>query len=338
MTSMTTTRHIHDNDIALNRAAKPQGAKKGFLRHKQVNRNPMDQMSLGEKVFNVCNTIFMLFFAFITFYPFYYILINSISDNQVASKESILFLPKGIHFQNYIDVLQLPGIFSAAMVSLARTILGTALTVFCCAFLGFMMTQQKMAHRKFIYRFFVATMYVNAGIIPGYILYNYLGLLDNFLVYILPGAVSAFNIVLVKTYIESSIPASLQEAAEIDGAGTLTVFFKIALPLMGPILATLAIFTAVGQWNSFMDTVIYVSSEKLQTLQYVLYRYLSQAEAMANIMSDGGNVDEQSLATAVTPQSVKLTITMVTVLPIFIFYPFMQKYFTKGITIGAVKG
>lgn len=314
------------------KATKPRKARKGA---KSVK--PMDQQSTGEKVFNVFNTILMVLLAFACFYPFWYIFINTISDNKIASSESILVWPKGFHLDNYRQVFELPGITSATVISLLRTVIGTVLVVMVSAFVGFMMTQTKMAHRKFIYRFFIATMYVNAGIIPVYILFNYIGLLDNFLVYILPGVVSAFNIVLVKTYVESSIPDSLQEAAEIDGAGTMTVFFRIALPLMGPILATLAIFTAVGQWNSFMDTVLYVTSDKLQTLQYVLYRYLTQAQAMANIVAQSGG-DAAAAAGSATAQSVKLTVTMVTVIPIFIVYPFMQKYFTKGIMIGAVKG
>ena len=318
-------------------AAAPAKKKSLFTRKpKTTSNNPMDQQSTGEKVFNVFNTIFMILLAFVCFYPFWYIFINTVSNNQIASSESILLWPKGFHLDNYKTIFELPGILNATMVSVARTVIGTVVVVLVCAFLGFMMTQQKMAHRVFIYRFFVATMYVNAGIIPVYLLFNYIGLLNSFWVYILPGAVSAFNIVLVKTYVESSIPESLQEAAEIDGAGIMTVFFKVALPLMGPILATLAIFTAVGQWNSFMDTVLYITSDKLQTLQYVLYRYLSQAQAMAAIVAEGGG--DASAAGAVTAQSVKLTVTMVTVLPIFIFYPFMQKYFTKGIMIGAVKG
>ena len=310
----------------------------GAASKKGSSRNPMDQLSVGEKVFNGFNTVFMVFMAFICFYPFWYIFINTISNNKLSADGKVLFWPKGVHFDNYRTIFELPGIANATLVSVARTVIGTVLCVAVSAFLGFMMTQQKMAHRQFVYRFFVATMYVNAGLIPGYILFSYLGLLDNFLVYVVPGMVSAFNIVLVKTYVESSIPASLQEAAEIDGAGTWTVFFRIALPLMGPILATLAIFGAVGQWNSFMDTVIFVTNDRLQTLQYVLYRYLSQAQAMANIMAQNGGSAQDMAATGVTTQSIKLTVTMVTVLPIFIVYPFMQKYFVKGITIGAVKG
>ncbi|HMR50040.1 MAG TPA: carbohydrate ABC transporter permease [Arachnia sp.] len=302
------------------------------------SRRPIDQFTAGEKVFNVFNVVLMLLMAFVCFYPFWYIFVNTISDNTLSAAGDILFVPRGLHIQNYVTIFKIPGIAHAAWISVLRTVLGTLLTVAVSAYLGFMMTQRKMAFRSGVYRFLVATMYINAGLIPIYILFNYLGLLDNFLVYILPFAVSAFNVVLVKTFIESAIPGSLQEAAEIDGAGTWTIFTRVILPLTGPILATLAIFSAVGQWNSFMDTVIFVTSEDLQTLQYVLYRFLSQAQAMANIMAQGGVVDPGKSGSGVTTVSIRYTITMITVLPIFIVYPFMQKYFAKGITVGAVKG
>lgn len=297
-----------------------------------------DTLSIGERVFNFFNILFFFLFMFLCAYPFYYIFINTISDNQLSAMGEVLFIPKDIHFQNYKQILEIPNITNAFIISVARTVIGTTLTVLCSGFLGFMMTQQKMTGRKFVYRFIISTMYVSAGTIPVYMLFNYLGLLDNFLVYVIPGMVSAYNIVLVKTYIESSIPSSLQESAEMDGAGIITMFFKIALPLMVPILATLAIFSAVGQWNSFMDTVIYVTREDFHTLQYVLYRYLTQSTALANEINSGNISIDQVAATAQTAQSVKLTVTMMVVLPIFAIYPFFQRFFVKGITIGAVKG
>ena len=301
-------------------------------------KKPMERHSKGENIFNFFNTIGMILFTFVCAYPFYYIFINTISDNNLSQLGQILFIPKGIHFENYIRVFEIPNILSAFKISLLRTVLGTVLTVLVSAFLGFMMTQRKMKHRKFVYRFFITTMYVSGGTIPVYMLFNYLGLLDNFLVYIIPGIVSAYNIVLVKTYVESSVPESLQESAEMDGAGILTIFFKIALPLMMPILATLAIFSAVGQWNSFMDTVLYITREDLHTLQYVLYRYLTQSTALANSINSGQVSTDQVSGMTQTAQSVKLTVTMVTVLPIFVIYPFFQRFFVKGITLGAVKG
>ncbi|NMO94966.1 carbohydrate ABC transporter permease [Paenibacillus lemnae] len=312
-------------NIKLNKGSKLQGDKK-------------ENLSPSEKVFNVFNYLFFISFMLLCVYPFYYIFINTISDNVLSARGMIRFIPQGIHFGNYIQVLQIPNIYHALMISVLRTVIGTLLTVLVSGFLGFMMTQRKMWMRTFVYRYFITTMYVGGGIIPVYLLFNQLGLLDNFLVYIIPGMVSAFNMILVKTYVENSIPHELQESAEMDGAGIGTVFFKIAFPLMMPILATLAIFSAVGQWNSFMDTVIYVTKEDLHTLQYVLYRYLSQATALANIVNSGTVSGEEVSANMQTAQSIKLTVTMIVVIPIFLVYPFFQRFFVKGIMIGAVKG
>ncbi|SER81691.1 multiple sugar transport system permease protein/putative aldouronate transport system permease protein [Propionibacterium cyclohexanicum] len=340
MTIPTTTSAVPPIQNADKLLVASEPAKKARHRLRRAPRHiaPMEQRSTGEKVFQVFNVVVLVLFAFVCLYPFYYIFINTISSNQLSASGKILFWPREIHFTNYAEIFQIPDIWHAFLVSIERTVIGTGLTVICSAFLGFMMTQRKMRYRTFVYRFFVATMYVSAGVVPVYLLFNYIGLLDNFLVYVLPGMVSAFYIVLVKTFIESSIPETLQEAAEIDGAGTMSLFFRIMLPLMGPILATLAIFTAVGQWNSFMDTVIYVTRSDLQTLQYILYRYLTQSTALANSINAGGGSMTEISNTTQTAQSVQLTVTMVAVLPIFMVYPFMQRYFVKGITIGAVKG
>lgn len=303
-----------------------------------LHRKKGNGSSTGEKVFNVFNYLFFILFMLLCVYPFYYIFINTISDNVLSARGMIRLIPQGIHFGNYVQVLQIPNIYNALLISVLRTVLGTLLTVLVSGFLGFMMTQRKMWLRSFVYRYFITTMYIGGGIIPVYLLFNQLGLLDNFLVYIIPGMVSAYNMILVKTYVENSIPDELQESAEMDGAGIGTVFFRIALPLMLPILATLAIFTAVGQWNSFMDTVIYVTKDHLHTLQYVLYRYLSQATALANIVNSGSVSGEQVSANMQTAQSIKLTVTMIVVIPIFMVYPFFQRFFVKGIMIGAVKG
>ena len=180
-------------------------------------------------------------------------------------------------------MLQLKGLPLAATVSVARTVIGTAATVLASAFLGFMFTQEKMWKRKFWYRFVVITMYFNAGLIPLFITMKTLGLTNNFWVYILPAVVQPFNIILVKTYIES-IPKSLQEAAEMDGAGIIQVFFRVILPNCTPILATVAIFSAVGQWNSFQDTLIYITDQSLYSLQYLLYTYINQANSLAQMV------------------------------------------------------
>ena len=249
-----------------------------------------------------------------------------------------MFVPQGIHFENYISAFRIKNLPNAAFISLSRTVLGTVLVIIASSFPGYTLSKKEFWHRSFWYRFIVATMYFNAGIIPVYVTYKNLGLINNYLVYLLPSMVSPFNLVLCKTYIES-IPQSLEESAEIDGAGYFIRFTRIIFPLIKPIVATIAVFSAVGHWNAFMDTVLYTSKTKLFTLQYILYLYLNEATALAEVIKSdpaaGANIDP---ATMLTPTAVRYTITMITVLPVLFVYPFFQKYFIKGIMLGAVKG
>ncbi|MBP5653697.1 MAG: carbohydrate ABC transporter permease, partial [Lachnospiraceae bacterium] len=214
------------------------------------------------------------------------------------------------------------------------------LLVVASAFCGYMVTKKEMWNRKFWYRFLVITMYFNAGLIPGYTNMLMLGLTDNYLGYIIPAIVQPYNIILVKTYIES-IPAELEESAFIDGAGYMTIFRKLIWPLSKPILATIAIFGAVGHWNSFMDSVINMqNSPNLHTLQHKLYIWLNQSSNIASTIGTARNASEmEALINKLNSGKViKYTISMVTVLPILLVYPWMQKYFEKGIMLGAVKG
>lgn len=296
------------------------------------------KVSKADHVFNFFNYLFFALITLICAYPFYYLIINSISANDLSANGLINFLPRKIHFQNYIDVLKMSGIGTAALVSVARTVIGTAGTVLASAYLGFMFTQEKMWHRKLWYRLFVVTMYFNAGLIPMFMTMKTLHLTNSFWVYIIPAIVQPFNIIMVKTYVES-IPRSLQEAAEIDGAGVLTVFFKVILPTSKPILATIAIWAAVGQWNSFQDTLIYITDQKLYSLQYLLYTYINQASSLASLVKSTGNAAAvANIATQQTPTSIRMTISVIVVLPILFIYPMFQKYFVKGIMIGSVKG
>lgn len=289
-------------------------------------------------LFKIVNYSVFLLFTFLCAYPFYYLIINSISSNELSSNGMINFLPRQIHFQNYKDVFQLSGLSTAVVVSIARTVIGTACTVMASAYLGFMFTQKKMWHRSFFYRFIVVTMYFSAGLIPMFMTIKLLHLNNTFWVYIIPGIVQPFNVIMVKTFIES-IPSSLQEAAEVDGAGVLTVFFKVILPTCTPILATIAIWAAVGQWNSFQDTLIYITDQKLYSLQYLLYIYLNQANSLAALVKSSTNIGAVAdLVTKQTPTSIRMTISVVVVLPILFIYPMFQRYFVKGIMIGAVKG
>lgn len=294
------------------------------------------KLTTREVTFNTCNYGFFLIFTIICVLPFYYLFINTISDNVLSSEGLILLIPKGIHFSNYAQVLQLKGLPNAAIVSLARTVIGTVLTVGASAFMGFLFTKE-MWGRKFWYRYVVITMYFNAGILPWFITMMNLKLTNNFLAYILPAIVSPFNIILVKTFIEA-IPLALQESAEIDGAGYFTVFTKIVLPLCTPILATIAVFSAVGQWNSFTDTLFLMTDTKLYTLQLLLYRYLNEASSLASLIKGSAGNLNMELANTQTATSVRMTVSMIVVAPILLVYPFFQRFFVKGIMLGAVKG
>ena len=291
-----------------------------------------------DRAFSLVNGLIFTIFTIICVYPFYYLIINTISANDLSANGMVNFLPQKIHFQNYIEVFKLNGLGRAALVSLGRTVIGTICTVMASAFLGYMFSQQKMWHRKLWYRMMVITMYFNAGLIPMFMTMKTLHLTNTFWVYIIPAIVQPFNIIMVKTYVES-IPPALEEAAMIDGAGILTRFFKVILPTCKPILATVAIWSAVGQWNSFQDTLIYITDQKLYSLQYLLYTYLNQANSLATMVKSSGSVAAISnLATQQTPTSIRMTISVIVVLPILFVYPIFQRYFVKGIMIGSVKG
>ncbi|MBT2499703.1 carbohydrate ABC transporter permease [Agromyces sp. ISL-38] len=293
----------------------------------------------GDIIFAITNYSVFIALAFLCAYPFYFLIINSISANDVSALGQVRWLPVDVHLENYAQVLQLNGLPMAAIVSIARTAIGTLAAVLASAFLGFMFSQSKMWGRQFWYRFVIITMYFSAGLIPVFIVMKTLGLTNNFWVYVVPFIVQPFFIILVKTYVEA-MPESLQEAAEMDGANILQIFFRIFLPNMTPILATVAIFSAVAQWNSFQDTLIYVTDQSLYTLQYLLYMFINQANSLAQAaQNSGGNLSGIiTAATTQTPTSIRMTVSVLVVLPIIFIYPLFQRFFVKGIMLGAVKG
>ncbi len=304
--------------------------------------------SAGDWIFDTVNVLFFCVFTLICIFPFYYLLINTISDNDLVTSGRINFFPMmkneageavfGLHLNNYAALKNVQDLGSSAIVTIARTIIGTALMVITSAWAGYLVTKQKMWKRSFWYRFLVITMYFNAGLVPWYMNMLMMGLTDNFMAYIIPGMVAPYNIILVKTYIES-IPASLEESAIIDGAGTTKVWLKIILPLSIPILATIAIFGAVGNWNSFQDYLLLMNNRPdLYTLQHRLYIYLNSSSNLGAMMSQGGTISEQAAQSMLNQRVVQYTVSMVSIIPILLVYPFMQRYFVKGIMLGAVKG
>lgn len=284
--------------------------------------------------FDIVNHLLLLLFLIISVYPFYYIFIYSISE-PIEAQKGIALLPVGITLGNYVKVFQLKGILNATVISILRTVVGTIITIVCSSFLAYLVTKEEMRFRKIVYRFVILTMYLNAGLIPWYLVMRIYHLNNTFLLYVLPTAITAYYVILMKTYMEQ-LPASLEESAKIDGAGPITIFYKIIFPLSIPIIATIAVFASVGQWNTWYDNFFLVQDAKLRTLQLILYDYLNEANRLA--MASIEDINRGQAVTRLTPTSVRMTITMVVTLPILFVYPQMQKYFVKGIMMGAIKG
>ena len=248
--------------------------------------------------------------------------------------------PINFTFENYIEMLSIPDITHAIGVSVARTVLGTIGHVLCCMLLGYLFTLERMPFRKLIYRFMIVTMYVGGGMIPTYLVFRSYGLVNSFWVYVIPGLISMYDVILVKTFVEA-IPTSLEESARIDGASTIRIFISIIMPLSLPIAATLAVYASNSQWNAWWDNQLYnAAREDLTTLQMLLYTYLNQAEKLIEQMYEDHTQEITNMAmdTKMTGRGLKMTVTMISVIPILCVYPFMQRYLIKGIMIGAVKG
>lgn len=290
--------------------------------------------SAASKAMNAVLYVVLTAFAILCIYPFYYIIIYSISDaNQAAS--GLFLLPKGFSLETYKGLFLLNDIPQALLISVSRSILGAIIAILGSSFFAYLVTNQKMIARRFVYRFVVLTMYLNAGLIPWYMTMKAYGLQNNFLLYIVPGLVTAYYVILIKTYIES-LPRELEESALIDGAGIFTRYFRIIMPLSKPIIATIAVYAVVGQWNAWTDNYFLISDARLQTLQMILYNYLNQANRFQQMSSSA--MDASAAASMITPTSVKMCVTVVVVIPIMCVYPFLQRYFVKGIMMGAVKG
>ena len=290
--------------------------------------------SRSRKVFVVLNGLFFILLAVLCVYPLWYVLIQSLSSGNTGKA---VFLPEGFTLDNYAQVFKMKNVAGALGVSVLRTVVGMVCTVTACMLLGYLFTKQDMPYRKFLYRMMIVTMYVSGGLIPTYLVIKSYGLLNNFWVYILPGVVSAYYVILTKTFIEQ-LPQAIEESAMIDGASPLTIFARIILPISLPIVATISVYAAVSQWNSWFDNHMYaLTNKKIMTLQYMLYKYLNEAERVAKEIKEMSDVNAASQA-MLTPRGVRMTVTVISVVPVLFVYPFLQRFFVKGIMIGAVKG
>jgi len=288
-------------------------------------------------VFPVVNTFILCLLMFITLYPVLNTVAYSFNDGMDALKGGIGIWPRVFSTQAYNELLQDSAVYKAFWISLSKTVITTVLNLFFTSMLAYALSRREYVLRKFITTVMVLTMYVNAGLIPNYLLISRtLGLSKSYWVYIIPTMFSCFNMIVIRTYI-NGLPEALVESARIDGAGDLRAFFQIILPLCLPVMATVALFVAVGSWNSWFDTYLYNGSKKeLYTLQYLLRMKLATTQNSAS----AANATSDALANTskVAPITVRSAISVVSAVPILVVYPFLQKYFVTGMALGSVKG
>ncbi len=297
-------------------------------KHKKITRTP------GEWVLDIVKAVFLAFVVVVTVYPFWNIFIISINDATDAIRGGLYFLPRKLSLSSYAEILGRSTFLASIKVSVGRTLIGTPIAVLVTAMLAYPLSRKDLVGRKFWNLLFVFTMYFGGGLVPYYMVLKGIHMLNTFWVFIFPMMMSVYNMILIRSYIES-MPDSLFEAAKIDGANDLVVFVKMVIPLSKPILMTVALFVAINQWNSWFDAYLYTSDQALKPMQSILVEILNQYQTGASTSQAMSNA---KAGVTVTPDSIRMAATMVATLPIIMVYPFVQKYFVKGIMLGAVKG
>ena len=282
----------------------------------------------SEKVFDIVNNLLLVLIAVIIVVPLWNIVISSFSSGKALAEGGFVFFPKEYSLENYRTVLRDSSIWKSYLISLAKTVLGVITHLFFCSMVAFAMSKQYLRGRKLYTAMGVITMFFSGGMIPTYLLMKNLGLLNNFMVYILPQLFSYYDMVILMNFFRQ-VPPSLEESAQIDGAGVWTVFLRIILPLSKPALATIALFNGVYQWNDFMTAKLYVTNKDLYPVQMKLYEIIVQQQTQT--MSVGSFVMET------TTKGVQLATIVITTVPIVIVYPMLQKHFVSGMMLGAVK-
>lgn len=316
-----------------NRQISP-GQKTGMTVRRSIGKGKLEPV-----LFTTFNTVFMICLVIVTLYPFLNTIAVSFNAGNDTIRGGIYLWPRAWTVQNYKAIFASGTIYDAFLISVARTVLSTVLNIFLTTMLAYTLSRREYVFRQPITVIFVLTMYFSAGLIPSYFLIKDLNLINSFWVYIFPSMISAFNMIVIRTYI-GTIPESLMESARIDGAGDFKIFMRVVFPLCKPVLATIALFVAVGAWNSWFDAFIYTSSRQhLSTLQYELMKLLSStmnSNSNPNVAA-GVGMDQDSARALVTPLSIRAAITVVASVPILLVYPFMQKYFVVGLNVGSVK-
>lgn len=283
-----------------------------------------------KKVFDWVNVICLLLFAAISVYPLIYVLAGSFNEGNDYLNGGVYFFPRAFTFENYSKVIFDSRLWASYGVTIARTVLGTILGVLFTAIVAFAMSRKSLIGRNWIYRFFIFTMFFGGGLIPYFWVINMLGLFDTFFVYIVPALFSVYNMLVFVNFFKT-IPEEIHESAVMDGASEFKIFFRIILPLSGPVVSTVGLWIAVGHWNSFFETMIYTTDEKLWSLQYYLMKVIKDAD----IPSIAGLPPEML---KVAPETISLAAIIISVIPIFVLYPLILKTLTKGVVVGSLKG
>jgi putative aldouronate transport system permease protein len=292
----------------------------------------------GNAIFMNLIYIFLSFIGFITLYPFWNILVLSLNDAIDSVRGGIYVWPRIFTWFNYQSVLSIESIATAFRNSILRTVLGVGFSLIATSMLAYVLTSREFVFRILIQRIVVVTMYVSGGLIPYYFVIKDLGLRNSFLVYLIPMLLNAFYVIIMRSFMDG-LPGSVLESAKIDGANDFVIYLRIVIPMIRPALAAIGLFIAVDQWNSWFDTFIFVSNPNLTTLQYELVQILTQSTAqVSNIEVLRSQMQGGGRAAITTPESIRMAITIVATLPILFVYPFIQRFFVKGIALGAVKG
>ena len=294
----------------------------------------MKFVSKSQQVFQVFNVIFLTLFGLVTLYPFWYVLIASFNVGSDFMRGGVYFWPRAFTLENYTLALKDPRIFDSLIISIGRTSLGVLLGLFFTALISYAVLIETLPGRTLFTFFFYFTTIFGGGMIPYYMLLRDLGLTRSFWLYVIPGIYSFFNFILLRTYYKT-IPKEMMESAEIDGAGHIRILFRIYVPLATPVIATLALFIGVGHWNDWFTGAYYQSRTALFPAATLLQKLLTESSAPA--MRAGQETLMQTMRTF-TPQSLQMAFVMLLTMPIVVIYPFLQKYYVRGVMIGAVKG
>ncbi|HEY4391350.1 MAG TPA: carbohydrate ABC transporter permease [Paenibacillus sp.] len=293
----------------------------------------LNRKTKGEALFDIINNIIMLCICFITLYPIWYVLVNAFNEGTDAMRGGIYWWPRVFSLGNFKAVFDSPGIMQAMWITVAKTAIGTVLHVFFTAMVAYAFSRKGLIGGKFYMFMGTVTLFFAGGLIPSFLLIKDLQLLDNFLVYIIPAMFSFFDLIIFMTFFRE-IPEGLEEAARIDGANDWSIFLRIVLPVSMPVIATIALFHGVFQWNDYFTGMIYINNTDLQPIQTYLFRVVAQSSSTQMMVAAQGS----GMTRSVTSQSIKLATMVVTTLPIVFVYPFLQRYFVKGMMIGSIKG